>query len=145
MPRQVPITGKQLMEVHVNGPEGANRLFICTGSLQVFLSATDDSANGTGVTARETFKALIEPDPQLTPGQFRRAIAQAAITSFSSADNDPAQKDRVSWAIEEAEADLDDESSQVELRVALMVNPAGAGSNVTLREVSFQVHILAQV
>ena len=145
MPQQANIVDKQLMEIPLSGqgPNEPNRMFICTGKLQVNLSAFDQSGNGT--TARETYKALIEPKPLLTAGQFHRAIATASVADVRIQDSDPNQRDTFRWAIEEAQADLDDESSQVELRVALLVEPRGQQTLISIREVAFQVTILARV
>ena len=143
MPIEVPVTNKQSFEVIIQGPDGANRMIICTGILSVFFGASDNTAAGTGVIQKETFTALI--DPELAPGEFRRAIALATFVDLSYFDNDPAQKDGVRWAIEGAQADFDDESGKVELRVSVSLNPRGVGSSANINGISFQVTTLATV
>ncbi len=55
------------------------------------------------------------------------------------------QRDGVRWAIEGAQADFDDESGMVELRVSVMLNPQGIGSSANINGVSFQVTTIAAV
>lgn len=143
MPREVNITNKQAMEVVVGGPDGANRMFITTGLLQASLSVSDNTSSGSGISQKETFTALLEPN--LPAGQFRRAIATASLANVSYFDNDPNQRDGVRWQIEEAEADYDDESGKVELRVAVELRPRGIGSSARLDQIAFQVTTLAAI
>ncbi len=143
MPVQANISNKQSFEVIIQDVDGANRMIVCTGKLNVFLNATDNTASGNGVTKKETFTALI--DPQLEAGQFKRALAMASLAGINYFDNDPTQRDGARWEIEDAQADFDDESGQVELRVSLMVNPRGIGSSAGIQSISFQVTTIASV
>lgn len=143
MPIEAQVTDKQSFEVIIQGPDGANRMIICTGKLSFNCNASDNSAAGSGVVRKETFTALI--DPQLAPGEFKRAIAVASLVDISYFDSDPTQRDGVRWAIEEAQADFDDESGKVELRVSVMLNPQGIGSFANIFGVSFQVTTIAAV
>jgi hypothetical protein len=143
MPVDAQVEDKQSFEVTIQGPDGANRMIVCTGKLRVFLNAFDNTATGTGIVQKETFTALI--DPQLEAGQFKRAIAVASLAGIGYRDNDAAQPDSANWLIEEAQADFDDESGKVELRVSLNVNPRGIGSSATISHVSFQVTTIAAV
>ncbi len=143
MPVQANISNKQSFEVIIQDADGANRMIICTGKLDVFLNAADNTATGNGVTQKETYKALI--DPQLDAGQFRRALVVASFDGIEYRDNDPTQRDSVRWVIEEAQADFDDESGQVELRVSVMVTSTGAGSLANIQGISFQVTTIASV
>ena len=143
MPVQANISNKQSFEVIIQDADGANRMIICTGKLGVFLNAADNTATGNGVTQKETYKALI--DPQLDAGQFRRALVVASFDGIEYRDNDPTQRDSVQWVIEEAQADFDDESGQVELRVSLMLHVRGIGSSARFRSISFQVTTIAAV
>ena len=115
MPVQANISNKQSFEVIIQDADGANRMIVCTGKLNFLHSASDNTASGNGVTQKETFKALI--DPQLEAGQFKRALVVASFDDIEYRDNDPTQRDSTRWVIEEAQADFDDESGQVELRV----------------------------
>jgi len=143
MPIQANIVDKQTLEVVIQGTDGANRMFICTGKMQIFFNASDNTASGSGVIQKETFTALI--DPQLQAGQFKNAIAIASLADISYFDNDPAQRDGSQWSIEGAQADFDDESGQVELRVNLMLFPRGLGSSASIQGITFQVTTLAAV
>jgi hypothetical protein len=142
MPVQANISNKQSFEVIIQDADGANRMIICTGKLGVHLNAADNNA-GNGVTQKETYKALI--DPQLDAGQFRRALVVASFDDIGYRDNDPTQRDSVQWVIEEAQADFDDESGQVELRVSLMLHVRGIGSSARIGSISFQVTTIASV
>jgi len=143
MPVQANISNKQSFEVIIQDADGANRMIICTGKLRAVLFAADNTASGNGITQKETFKALI--DPQLEAGQFKRALVVASFDDIEYRDNDPTQRDSVRWVIEEAQADFDDESGQVELRVSLMLHVRGIGSSARIRSISFQVTTIAAV
>ena len=144
MPIEAQVADKQSFEVTIQGPDGAaNRMIICTGKLLFYFNAYDNTATGTGVVQKETFTALI--DPQLAPGEFKRAIAVASLIDIGYFDSDPNQRDGVRWSIEGTQADYDDESGKVELRVSVMLNPQGIGSSATINGVSFQVTTIATV
>jgi len=141
MPVQANISNKQSFEVIIQGADGANRMIICAGKLDVSLSAFGPAEGG--VTQKETFTALI--DPQLDAGQFKRALAVASFADIRSSDSDPTQRDGARWAIEDVQADFDDESGQVELRVSVMVHSTGAGSQASIQGISFQVTTISAV
>ena len=143
MPVRAEISNKQSFEVIIQDADGANRMIICTGKLDAVLFANDNTASGNGVTQKETFKALI--DPPLEAGQFKRALVVASFDDIEYRDSDPTQRDSVRWVIEEAQADFDDESGQVELRVSLMLTVRGIGSSARFRSISFQVTTIAAV
>lgn len=136
MPTRKLATNVQTIEVGVTGPEDANRMFITTGMIKPNFVIR----NFTGITKgdTETYTALI--DPPLGGGQFRRSIAIAAFKtthgSFTSGSN-------VGWSIREVEADFDDESAKVELRVTIQLSATNAG--ITIEDISFQVTTLAKV
>ena len=140
MPIEVPIEDKQSFEVTIQGPDGANRMIICTGRLRTYLNAASSTA--TGLTQRETFTALV--DPQLEAGQFKRAVVVASLAEIRYFDSDPSTADSVQWSIEQAQADFDDESGKVELRVSLAINLWGIIS-AEIQSVSFQVTTIAAV
>ncbi len=68
-------TGEQLLEAVVTGPDGANRVFTCTGiaNVQMFVDR--------GQQQTETWTFLV--GPTLTHTQFCRAIGTASV-SFQS-------------------------------------------------------------
>ncbi len=138
MPIEVPIDDKQSFEVTIQGPDGANRMIICTGRLRAYLNAASSTA--TGLSQRETFTALV--DPQLEAGQFRRALVVASLADIRYFDNDPTTSDSVQWSIEQAQADFDDESGKVELRVSVGINIWGIVS-AEIHGISFQVTTIA--
>ena len=109
MPREAQVLDSQTMEVGINGPDKANRMYIATGKLSINFAGSDNTASGYGLVHRETYTALI--DPQLEKEQFHRSVAMASLATFSYSDQDPTQQDGVQWAIEEAQADFDDDRS----------------------------------
>jgi hypothetical protein len=70
--------GEQVIEAAVSGPDGANRLFICTGVAEVQMSL---SRHQDQITETWTFFV----GPALSRGQFYRAIGNASV-SFQTMD-----------------------------------------------------------
>src|SRR5262245_2796856 len=134
------IVNPQQIEAAVAGPDGANRLFTITGQLSVGLGAFSQGA--AQVQQKETFTVLI--GPVLTRQQFFRAIATASlsVTSFGLQSAPPSS---FSWSIAGIDADWDDESGQVELRVEVAATVSGQNNSATISGLSFQVTILAAV
>jgi len=133
------IQNLQQVEAVVAGPEGANRLFTVTG---LFSTGFGAYSRGSELEPRtETFTVLI--GPALTRQQFFRAISIASLV------NTTLQVAQVgstfSWAITDVDADWDDESGQVELRVGVSAVASGANNGVTIGAIAFQVTILAAV
>jgi hypothetical protein len=143
MPREAQVLDSQTMEVGINGPDKANRMYIATGKLDINWAGYDTHASGYGTIMRETFTALI--DPQLEKEQFHRSVAMASLATFSYNDQDSTQNDGVQWAIEEAQVDFDDESGKVQLRVAVMLKPQGKGCYAAINQIAFQVTTLARI
>jgi hypothetical protein len=54
-------------------------------------------------------------DPTLTPGQFRRATATAALATIGGQIN--ALPGRFRFSIDDVDATLDDESGRIEIRI----------------------------
>jgi hypothetical protein len=75
------------MSVLVNGPDGANTLFIATG---LMLCAHFEQTANTGDTPalEDTFEVILD-EPRLAPGQFRRSIASASLAAISNLDLNP--------------------------------------------------------
>ena len=119
-----------------------NRMFICTGRLQTNWTAY---GNPPGVVSRESFTALIQPNPPLGRRQFHRAVAIASVAQVQMSDWDASDTDSFYWGIEEAQADLDDETDQAELRVMVAASASGQQTYITIGQVAFQVTILARV
>ncbi len=131
------IQNPQQIEAVVAGPEDANRLLVIDGQFDAGVFA-----QGPGfVTQKETFSVLV--GPVLTRRQFREAIAIASLAKTSFSIN--AAPATVGWQILNVDADWDDESGQVELRIEAAVNCSGQNNNSSINGFVFHVTILAAV
>jgi hypothetical protein len=136
------IQNPQQIEVAVAGPEGANRLLTIAGQFDPLLVVR----GGEGpVEKKETFTVLI--GPALTRQQFFRAISSASLVKTDvvvlSAGEPFTQG--FGWGIVGTDADWDDESKQVELRIEVVVTVSGRENTVAIGGLAFQVAILAAV
>lgn len=141
-PSQVKI---QQLEVDVNGPDDVNKMFIINGQASIFLIASTSPTNQ-NQSRDETFK--IKLDPKIKNTEFRRAIGNAhfsGITLFDREDTNPNANESLNWRISEVDADYDDESEQVELRVSVHVDANGESTSVTARDIGFSVTTLASM
>lgn len=130
----------QKMEFDVTTSEGPGRVTIVTGIIQIWLQAF---SQGQQQIRKESYKVLVEPT--LTPRQFRKAVATASLSYI--AQSGPAATE-VQWAVEDAQATLDDEAGQVQLVVdvtAIATGGAPLGLYVTTYAVMFQVTTLALI
>jgi hypothetical protein len=142
---QLTVESSQTVEMHgIDGPNGADRVFITNGI-----------ASLVGTTGSEqTYTGLI--DPTLQPGQFRRAIAHAAWSAMEAIVSYQSMPGMVNpdgtmnpgtviptgggrWLITAAEADWDDESGRIELRVTA----TGTQPQSLALQVAFQVMTFA--
>jgi hypothetical protein len=105
------IENLQQMDVVVAGPDDANHLFIIDGQFDASLAIGSQGSNF--ATAKETFSALI--GPKLANRQFVRAIGTASIVKTQIGNIAPGGF--ANWSIIDVDADWDDESGQVELRI----------------------------
>lgn len=130
------LNNPQEMTVVVSGPEDANRLIICTGEAEIISSASESNNV-------KTYTFLV--GPTLERRQFFRAIVSAGLTrpSFRILPG-ASTTDHISatWNVVSADADWDDESGQVEVRVEVQV-AAGPSTQGELRGFSYNVSILA--
>jgi hypothetical protein len=126
--------GEQILETVVAGPDGANRLFTVTGSANVQIFANDDSD-----PVNPTCTFLV--GPTLTRGQLYRAIATASVASQSVSKRGVPSEYMVE--INSVEANWDDESERVEVRVELSLSSSRA--NVTINQLRYWVTILARI
>ena len=126
--------GEQVLEAVVSGPDRANRLFICTGIANVQMSLGRDQEQIT-----ETWTFFVGPN--LTRTQFYRAIGTASV-SFQTMDilGAPAG---FTVQIVSIEADWDDESERVEVRVEVLLSSSLTSINIT--QLRYWVTILAQI
>ena len=119
------------------GPDDAKDLFIIDGQFDASLATGSQGANF--AVAKEAFSVLV--GPKLTNRQFVRAIATASIVKPQIANIKTGGF--AAWNILDADADWDDESGQVELRIEAQVDCMGANQNVTINGFAFHVTILA--
>src|SRR5918996_6358094 len=105
------IQNLQQIDVLVAGPDDANHLFIINGQFDTSLAIESQGTNFG--TAKETFSVAV--GPRLTNRQFVRAIATASIVKTQIANIAPGGF--ATWNIADVDADWDDESGQVELRI----------------------------
>jgi hypothetical protein len=145
MPVKIPpaqIQNLQQIEAVVAGPDESNRLLIIDGQFDVTLQAVSD---GQLESRKETFAVLV--GPVFARQQFTRAIATASFTKtrFSVVPSNAG----ASWQILGVDADWDDESGQVELRIEAQVDTRGGtpniSSNAGIDGFTFHVTILAAV
>ena len=133
------INNPQIMEVWVNGPEEANRLFICSGAAQLLPPPAPPYSQRATPAGTTTFTLLI--GPQLTRRQFVRATASGAISRCPL-------PSLYEINIASMDADFDDESGRVEVRLEfVMTPPAGNPPNVynsSTIAIAYNISILAQ-
>ena len=126
-------TGEQILEAIVAGPDGANRLFTCTGIANVQMLVDR------GQQQTETWTFLV--GPTLTHTQFYRAMATASV-SLQAVEIQGAPAG-FTVHIVSVEADWDDESERAEVRVELFVGSDAASVNIN--QLRYWVTILAQI
>jgi len=129
-------TGEQVLEAVVAGPDGANRLFTITGVANAFVSVN------AGQQKTETWTFLV--GPTFTRGQFYRAIAIASVAN-QIVNVLPPAPGNFQVGINSVEADWDDESGRVEVRVEIFLSANAGVSNVNINQLRYWVTILAQV
>ena len=126
--------GEQVLEAVVTGPDGANRLFTCTGIANVQMSLTRTQEQTT-----ETWTFLVGPN--LPRPQFYRAIGTASV-SLQTVDIQGAPAGFTVHVVS-VEADWDDESERVEVRVEVLLSSDMTGVNIN--QLRYWVTILAQM
>ena len=133
----MPVTNtieEQVLEAVVTGPDGANRLFTCTGIANVQMSLTRTQEETT-----ETWTFLV--GPTLPRPQFYRAIGTASV-SLQTVDIQGAPAGFTVHVVS-VEADWDDESERVEVRVEVLLSSDMIGVNIN--QLRYWVTILAQI
>lgn len=122
----------QQIEFEVKGPGDVNRVFILTGELQMHIY---DQSNH---EVKETIRHKLTPE--FTEDEFERAIAIVSPISVANIINPTQTQTFVSMClIEGADADRDDETGKVELRVEAIIK------NSNLRRLAYQVIVLAKM
>jgi len=133
----------QQIEVDVNGPDDVNKMFMISGQANISLSASTSPTNQ-NVSRDETFK--IKLDPHIKNTEFRRSIGNANFSGISlfDAEDSPANTfETLNFRITDVDADYDDESEQVELRVSVHLEARGERNSVTTQNIGFNVTTLA--
>jgi len=128
----------QQLEAVVAGPDDADRLFIIDGQ---FLYNVNAYSSGQAFVSKETFTGLVGPG--FTRRQFVRANATASFTQTVLNINTLPQS--TAWQMLGVDADWDDESGQVELRIEAQVNVFGSQNQASILGFGFHVTILAAV
>ena len=126
--------GEQVLEAVVTGPDGANRLFTCTGIANVQMSLTRTQEQTT-----ETWTFLV--GPTLPHSKFHRAIGTASV-ALQTADIQGAPAGFTVHVVS-VEADWDDESERVEVRVEVLLSSDMIGVNIN--QLRYWVTILAKI
>ena len=127
----------QQLDVVVAGPDDANHLFIIDGQFDASLAIGSQGTNF--ATAKEIFRVLI--GFKLANRQFVRAIATASIVKTQVANIAPGGS--ATWNIVDVDADWDDESGQVELRIEAQVSCLGSNQSASINGFAFHVTLLA--
>jgi hypothetical protein len=127
------LTDMQEMEVHVNGPEGANRLYIYSGMAEVEIRGGLPHPRWTlEVICFELGRTYNLSDESIIKINASAALAGGRMDGVASF---------AGWKIFGAAGELDNESSRVRMNIA-----AGArDTQAFLEQISFQVNILARI
>jgi hypothetical protein len=133
---EASIRNEQVIETAVSGPDGANRLFSCTGQADVYMYMAPEQ------TAVETWTFLI--GPELPRPRFHRAIASGLVVGYAHYVDDPAANGWYGMTIDSVEADWDDESGRTEMRMELRVS-TGPGARLTVSRLGFSATVLGEL
>ena len=136
--RIAQIQNVQQLDILVAGPDEANHLFIIDGQFDANLTIRGQGTNL--ASAKEVFIVLL--GPKLTNRQFVRAIATASIAKTQIVNAAPGAFSGT-WDIIDVDADWDDESEQVELRIEAQVSCSGSNPSASINSFAFHVTILA--
>jgi len=128
-------SGEQVVEAVVAGPDGANRLYTVTGAAGIAINVS------AGQTQTQTWTFLV--GPTFTRGQFYRAIGTASVSSQSAILQ--TTSGNFVLVISSVEADLDDESGRVEVRVEVYLSSSTGGPQLSVNQVRYWVTVLAQI
>jgi hypothetical protein len=127
------LTDMQEMEVHVNGPEGANRLFMYSGMAEVEIRGGLPHPRWTlEVVCFELGRIYDLSEESIIKINASAALAGGRMDGVASF---------AGWQIFGAAGELDNESRRVRMNIA-----AGArDTQAFLEQISFQINILARV
>jgi len=137
------IQNLQQIEAAVAGPDDANRLFIINGQVNMELEVTSPETDAY-TEKKEIFTVLV--GPKFSSRQFIKANATASLAKIYSRGAGVEGNPFTDYlGIIDADADWDDESGQVELRIEAQVGCQGLNQAVGINSFAFTVTILAAV
>jgi hypothetical protein len=125
----IKIENAQEMEVGVSGPNGANRMYIYTGTAVLSFKGTGGSWKRDSIS----FKV----GRAFGQGEFHKGVATASLASIKN-ENHAVNS---GWAVDSADADWDDESGKTVFTAELAVRD----SDGYLLRIGYQVTVLARV
>ena len=127
------LTNMQEMEVHVNGPDGANRMFIYSGMAEVELTG--------GLPHPRWSLEVVCFDVGRSYDVENEEVINIVATSSLAGTRTDGVASFAGWQIFGAAGELDEESGRVRMNIA-----AGArDTQAFLEQISFQVTVLARV
>ena len=118
----------QEMEVGINGPDGADRLYVYTGTAIFSFKGESESH-----WKRDVIQFHVGRN--FGPGQVVKAIGSGSLASIYNRKS----ANYAGWAIDDADADWDDEDGRIQVRASVAVRDT---DGYVLR-MSFTVHVLA--
>jgi hypothetical protein len=132
------IENPQMMEVYVNGPRNANRLFIFGGTAVFNWHRTDESWAGDVMFIPMT---TIPGRPVIPPDRWVDAVAVASLASIHF--RETIRRDRVGFAVNSVRPSPP--SGDFHEEYGINVSLALIGNDVRLYRVSFQLTVLARI
>lgn len=127
------LTNMQEMEVHVNGPDGANRMFVYSGMAEVELCG--------GLPHPRWSLEVVCFDVGRTYDVDNEEVINIVATSSLAGARTDGVASFAGWQIFGAAGELDDESGRVRMNIA-----AGArDTQAFLEQISFHIIVLARV
>ena len=128
------LTNMQEMEVHVNGPDGANRLFIYSGMAEVDLC-------GGLPHPRWSLEVVCFELGRTYDCDNGESVINIVATSSMAGGRTDGVASFAGWQIFGAAGELDEDSGRIRMNIA-----AGArDTQAFLEQISFQVHVLAKI
>ncbi len=128
----------QQLDVMVAGPNDANHLFVIDGQFDASLTVGSQGTNF--AVAKETFGVLLGPS-SLIDSSFEQ-LPQPSIAKTQMFSTAPGAFSGT-WDIIDVDADWDDESEQVELRIEAQVSCSGSNPSASINGFAFHITILA--
>lgn len=128
------LTNMQEMEVHVNGPDGANRLFIYSGMAEVEL-------RGGLPHPRWSLEIICFDIGRVYDRENGEAVIKIVTTASFAGGRTDGVASFAGWQIFGAAGELDEDDGRIRVNIA-----AGArDTQAFLEQISFHVNVLAKV